>query len=115
MSKQGRVVAIYHKETRKELGYIPCSVITKQTRGDFHKYAIAYRNPVPFLSPGPQVTQINYEVVHDGKGNPIKVIAESQRDADKLIHSHGVSQQEQIADALNEPNSVFELLEEIKA
>ena len=87
MSK-GRVVAIYHKETRKVLGRISCSVITKQTSGYRPVYKVMYQNCIPLLSAlGPFTTQINYKVVHDNKGNPIKVIAESQKEADMLIDS----------------------------
>ena len=84
MSK-GRVVAIYHKETRKVLGYIPINVITRQTDG----YHSKYRVPIRLSSYDYSGSECVYEVVHDGKGNPIKVIADSQREADILIRSSG--------------------------
>ena len=105
MSK-GRVVAIYHKETREVLGYIPHAVITKQTGGHYDKFAISYRNP-PY-TPGPLTTQVNYDVVHDKNGNPIKVIANDKREADMLIASQKPSGGRLIAALLNEPNQMLE-------
>ena len=107
MSK-GRVVAIYHRETRKVLGHIPCEVITKQTEGRWPKFAIAYRNPNLFNVDGPRVTTINYDVVHDAKGMPIKVIADSQRDAYILIESQKPTTSELLRAIISEPNPILE-------
>ena len=53
-------------------------------------------------------TTIKYGVVHNDKGAPIKVIADSQRDADRLISSQGLTPEEHIAAMLSEPNPILE-------
>lgn len=111
----GRVVAIYHKETRKVLGHIPCDVITKQTKGRYHKFAIVYRSSAPMgffnSEPGADFVQINYGVVHSDKGMPISVIADSQEDANWLIRTEGLTWEERAAALFNEPNPLLEGLE----
>ena len=82
---KGRVVAIYHKETRKVLGHIPIDVITRQTHGYHSKYRVPVRlSPYDYSG-----SECVYEVAHDGQGRPIKVIAKSQKEADILIRSSG--------------------------
>lgn len=105
MSKSGRVVAIYHRDTRKVLGHIPCDVITKQTRGSCPRYVLS----TPYWPGLPD--HITYNVVHSDKGNPIKVIADSQGDATTLIQSQGLTYTERISAMLNEPNPLLEGLE----
>ena len=103
MSK-GRVVAIYHNETRKVLGYIPIDVILRQTEG----YRSKYRVPIRLSPYDYSGSECVFEIVHDGKGNPIKVIAESQREADTLIRTEGLTSEERTAAMLNEPNPILE-------
>ena len=107
MSKQGRVVAIYHKKTRKVLGHIPVDVILRQTDG----YRPKYRVPVRASLYDWGGSTIVYEVAHDGKGNPIKVIANDQKEANILIVSQRPTTSELIAALLNEPNALLEGLE----
>ena len=104
---KGRVVAIYHRETRKVLGYIPVDVILRQTSGYHPKYVVMVRESPYDWGTSKHV----YEVAHDGKGNPIKVIAVSQRDANILIASQRPTTSELIVALFNEPNPLLEGLE----
>lgn len=103
MSK-GRVVAIYHRETRKVLGHVPVSVILRQTDGYRSEYKAPVRESLYDWGPG----FYYYDVVHDSKGNPIKVIADSQKEASLLIRTEGLTSAEQTAAILNEPNALLE-------
>ena len=78
-----KVIAIYHRKTRKVLGYVDRERIEHQTGGYRNHYAIMLR-----LIFG-QTTKYEYRVKHDMKGNPTGVIAYGQRDTDLLIRVAG--------------------------
>ncbi len=108
MSTKGRVVAIYHKETRKVLGYVPVADILAHTYGTCPLIRIAYKPPAFFLSDGLIAKNFDYEVVHNANKDPIKVIAANQKEADVLMAYGKPDLEEKILAVFNKPNSILE-------